>query len=219
MSAPASVPPLLQSEAVFLVCPGDDAAPFWPAPCTDWGMPPPLGTARALAQIPGLRSTGEMGLDLPCPRAVTADEAELAARKGSFVEVDLDVRIVCLQGRDYGVFAGGFLMAPRSSISKTPLRLANAPAVIDGGYRGSIRSRFDVKEASDGASSGAQPNVIGPGHALLQALSPDGGCVRFAVVGPDAPPAVLALFAEGSTSRGTGAFGSTGASGKTSGDA
>ena len=42
-------------------------------------------------------------------------------------------------------FNTGYYMYPRSSISKTPLRLANSTGIIDAGYRGHICGMFDVK--------------------------------------------------------------------------
>jgi len=38
----------------------------------------------------------------------------------------------------------GFYIYPRSSLSKTPLRLANSTGIIDAGYRGNIIGMFDV---------------------------------------------------------------------------
>lgn len=38
----------------------------------------------------------------------------------------------------------GYYMYPRSSLSKTPLRLANSTGIIDSGYRGHIIAVFDV---------------------------------------------------------------------------
>ena len=38
----------------------------------------------------------------------------------------------------------GFYLYPRSSLSKTPLRLANSTGIIDAGYRGPIIGMFDV---------------------------------------------------------------------------
>ena len=38
----------------------------------------------------------------------------------------------------------GFYLYPRSSLSNTPLRLANSVGVIDSGYRGHIIGKFDV---------------------------------------------------------------------------
>jgi dUTPase len=37
----------------------------------------------------------------------------------------------------------GFYMHPRSSISKTPLRLANSTGIVDSGYRGNLIGMFD----------------------------------------------------------------------------
>ena len=37
----------------------------------------------------------------------------------------------------------GFYMYPRSSISNTPLRLANSVGIIDSGYRGRLVGKFD----------------------------------------------------------------------------
>lgn len=39
-----------------------------------------------------------------------------------------------------------FLLVPRSSISKTPLRLANSIGLIDAGYRGEILAKVDCLE-------------------------------------------------------------------------
>lgn len=42
------------------------------------------------------------------------------------------------------VFNTGYYMYPRSSLSKTQLRLANATGIIDAGYRGHLMGMFDV---------------------------------------------------------------------------
>ena len=38
----------------------------------------------------------------------------------------------------------GYYLYPRSSIYKTPLRMCNSVGIIDSGYRGNIKSNFDV---------------------------------------------------------------------------
>ena len=45
-----------------------------------------------------------------------------------------------------GVFVGhvSYWLVPRSSISKTPYRMANCIGLIDSGYRGNIMSKVDV---------------------------------------------------------------------------
>lgn len=40
----------------------------------------------------------------------------------------------------------GFYIYPRSSLSKTPLRLANCVGIIDSGYRGRLMGYFDLLE-------------------------------------------------------------------------
>jgi dUTP pyrophosphatase len=42
------------------------------------------------------------------------------------------------------IFNTGFYMYPRSSLSKTRLRLANSVGIIDSGYRGNLIGMFDV---------------------------------------------------------------------------
>jgi len=46
-------------------------------------------------------------------------------------------------------FNTGFYMYPRSSISKTHLRLANSTGIIDAGYRGHLMGMFDVVNICD----------------------------------------------------------------------
>ena len=59
----------------------------------------------------------------------------------------IDFSIVCAatmvleSGKNYNT---GFYMDPRSSISKTCLRLANSRGIIDSGYRGPLIGVFDI---------------------------------------------------------------------------
>ena len=46
-------------------------------------------------------------------------------------------------------FYTGYFLYPRSSISKTPLRLANSLGIIDSGYRGNLMGMFDVVNIND----------------------------------------------------------------------
>jgi hypothetical protein len=59
----------------------------------------------------------------------------------------LDFKICCSAQMitDKGkTFNTGYYMYPRSSLSKTNLRLANATGIIDAGYRGHLMGMFDV---------------------------------------------------------------------------
>ena len=88
-----------------------------------------------------------------------------------------------------------YYMYPRSSISKTPLMLANSVGVIDSGYRGSIIGAFR------NISGGPEPFVVEQYTRLLQ------------ICAPDLRPIIVQLVEEDffeKTDRGEGGFGSTG---------
>ena len=85
-----------------------------------------------------------------------------------------------------------YYLYPRSSISKTPLRLANSVGIIDSGYRGNLKVALD--------NTSSDPYTIERGQRLFQLTGPS-----------------LQSFDEieltselTETSRGTGGHGSTG---------
>lgn len=83
-----------------------------------------------------------------------------------------------------------YYLYPRSSISKTPLRMSNSVGIIDAGYRGSIM--VSVDNISD------EPYIINKGQRLFQ------------ICDPMLMPITFELSNELSeTSRGEGGFGST----------
>jgi dUTP pyrophosphatase len=87
----------------------------------------------------------------------------------------------------------GFYMYPRSSISNTPLRLANSVGIIDSGYRGRLMGKFDCLQTQFS---------VNKFDRLLQICA----------------PGLLPIYVElinneemlGTTDRGDGGFGSTG---------
>ena len=84
-----------------------------------------------------------------------------------------------------------YLLKPRSTISKTPLRLCNAIGLIDAGYRGEIMAAVDnIKHES---------YEVEKGQRLFQLVSMDGGPIYFELVD------ILST-----SKRGEGGFGSTG---------
>ena len=87
-------------------------------------------------------------------------------------------------GRAYYLF-------PRSSISKTPLRLSNSIGLIDGGYRGEIMASCDNIKDFD--------FTIKEGQRLFQLVAVDSSPISYKVVEE---------LSE--TTRGGGGFGSTG---------
>ena len=60
-------------------------------------------------------------------------------------QVKCSAKIICENGK---TFATGFYMYPRSSLSKSMLRLANSVGIIDSGYRGDIMGMFDCSMPS-----------------------------------------------------------------------
>jgi len=92
----------------------------------------------------------------------------------------------------------GYYMHPRSSISKTKLRLANATGIIDSGYRGNLIGMFDLVNLT-----GNQEYLVDKYDRLLQICAP--GLVPIVVE-------VVNIFEElgSQTERGAGGFGSTG---------
>ena len=84
-----------------------------------------------------------------------------------------------------------YYLFPRSSISKTPLRMANSIGLIDGGYRGEIMAMCD--------------NIKTKGYMAEK------GQRLFQLVATDSSPIYYELVDElGMTTRGIGGFGSTG---------
>ena len=84
-----------------------------------------------------------------------------------------------------------YFLLPRSSISKTPLRLANSIGLIDGGYRGEIMAPCDnIKDFE---------YKVKKGQRLFQLVAADCSPIRYKIVDE---------LSE--TSRGDSGFGSTG---------
>jgi dUTP pyrophosphatase len=89
----------------------------------------------------------------------------------------------------------GYYLYPRSSISKTNLRLANSIGIIDSGYRGHIMAMFDV--------TNSEHFCLEPYDRLVQLCAPALVPIMVEIVNHQED-----LGEE--TERGTGGFGSTG---------
>lgn len=120
---------------------------------------------------------GDAGLDLFIVHRQT-----IAPGQTAFIH--LQIACESVDGKPY------FLL-PRSSISRTPLRLSNSIGLIDGGYRGEIIAAVDnIRDI---------PYTVEPDQRIFQLVALDGSPVTFRLVEE--------LTA---TSRGAGGFGSTG---------
>ena len=120
---------------------------------------------------------GDAGLELYVIEDINSNPGETKAIK-------LGISCEPEDGKAYYLF-------PRSSISKTPLRMANSIGLIDGGYRGEIMAVCDnIKK---------ETYTVKKGQRLFQI----GAC--------DSSPIQYELVEElEKTTRGSGGFGSTG---------
>ena len=89
-----------------------------------------------------------------------------------------------------------YYLYPRSSISKTPLMMANSVGIIDSGYRGNIMAK--VRNIPFNSSDNSNYKI-------------EKGTRLFQICAPDLSPLKVRLVNElSTTSRGEGGFGSTG---------
>lgn len=84
----------------------------------------------------------------------------------------------------------GYMLIPRSSISKTPLRLANSIGIIDKSYRGKVMVKLDNISDSE--------FTLQEGSCYFQIVSFDGNLPTYKLVNDIT-----------TTTRGSGGFGST----------
>ena len=120
---------------------------------------------------------GDAGLDL----YVLEDQT---FKPGETGKIKLGISCENIDGKGYFLF-------PRSSISKTPLRMANSIGLIDGGYRGEIMAVCDnIKDYEFSISKGDR---------LFQLVSADLSSIEFKIVENLSD-----------STRGKGGFGSTG---------
>ena len=119
---------------------------------------------------------GDVGLDIPMQQSVI-----VPAHARSF-KINLDFKANPTHG---------YMLVPRSSISKTTVRLANSIGLIDGGYRGELVGMVD--------------NIYDKDFHIKR------GERYFQLVAVDSSPIDFELVEELSeSSRGEGGFGSTG---------
>lgn len=138
---------------------------------------PQNDTSRAFYENHGHFHDGDAGLDLYVLENLTFGPGETKAIK-------LGICCEPEDGRAYYLF-------PRSSISKTPLRMANSIGLIDGGYRGEIMAMCDnIKNIS---------YTVEKGHRLFQLVATDSSPIHYELV-----------ESLSETTRGADGFGSTG---------
>jgi dUTP pyrophosphatase len=130
------------------------------------------------------------GFDLFVPEDVTFNQ-EIDSKF-----VDLDIQCEMVNGDNQ---SSAFYMYPRSSISKTPLMLANHTGIIDSGYRGKMIGAFRWLNSQE---SHEPFYVVNGGTRLLQICHPS--------LCPILVKIVNSVDDLSTTERGAGGFGSTG---------
>ena len=134
-------------------------------------------TAKSLYSNHGHFHDGDAGLDL-----YVLEETTILAGETKLLKLG-----VCCEPSD----GKAYYLFPRSSISKTPLRMSNSIGLIDGGYRGEIMASCDNIKDFD--------FTIEKGQRLFQLVAIDSSPISYEVVEDLS-----------NTSRGDGGFGSTG---------
>ena len=129
---------------------------------------------------------GDAGLDLFFPEDIVLRYGDCG------VKVDMGIQCEGLSDNTSGNIS--YYLYPRSSISKTPIRMSNSIGIIDAGYRGNIIVALDHID----------PN--------LKEFKIQKGTRLFQICGPCLDPISMEIVRELSDSeRGNNGFGSTGA--------
>ena len=132
---------------------------------------------------------GDAGVDLFFPNMVRVPKGETM-----LVDFEINCKMVHVHEIELGHLfeePTSFMLVPRSSIFRTPLRQANNIGIIDSGYRGRIMVPVDNRSNED--------YIIKPKERLFQ------------LVHPSLKPISIELVEElDDTERGDGGFGSTG---------
>ena len=140
----------------------------------------------------------DAGFDVLVPELLSFSNKDISKVKIDF-GIKCEAYLVHLDSSNYGSHHTGFYMYPRSSLSKTDLRLANCVGIIDSGYRGNLIGVFD-KSCTSLIESYEYFIQAEKGDRLVQICAP--GLV------PMVPILVDEMYTN--TSRGEGGFGSTG---------
>jgi len=136
----------------------------------------------------------DSGFDVLVPKDITFNEPFTS----KFIDMNIKTEMFYYEVDNERISNTAFNVHPRSSISKTPLMLANHTGIIDAGYRGSLIGAFRwLKPENDTTTQ----YIVNENTRLLQICHPSLCPIYVTLTEGD----------ELSTSiRGTGGFGSTG---------
>lgn len=109
----------------------------------------------------------DSGVDIYCVTNVTIQAGETK-------RLDFGIRCALFCKKDASWVPSAFYLVPRSSISKTPLRMSNNLGIIDSGYRGSIMGAVDNIKMVD--------YCVEKGQRLFQIVAPDLAVIEISLV-------------------------------------
>jgi len=131
----------------------------------------------------------DCGIDLIFP-----DDIKFITHKVTHCDLGIACEMVSMNGKSEPC-----ILVSRSSITKTPLQLANAIGIIDRQYRGAITAALECKLNRDHPSTLDKSEYVAKkGERLVQIIAFDGEPIKVIVVD---------VLTE--TKRGSGGFGST----------
>ena len=167
----------------------------------------------------------DAGFDIMTPNNDACIENAGYVVNGQHTQLKLKTGVRCVMEHfEYGIdvncdieetnsYAESFYLFPRSSISKSNLRLANNVGIIDSGYRGQLIAVFDVLPTSRNGQEEEPVQNIQTGDIAVpysRFIQVCCGDLRPFVVNVELLESDKAGNLIASTSRGEGGFGSTG---------
>jgi len=82
----------------------------------------------------------DSGFDLLVPDSIIFDKKI----ETTFIDFEIKCEMITLNTKTNNYNNNAYYMYPRSSLSKTPLMLANHTGIIDSGYRGNLKGAFMI---------------------------------------------------------------------------
>ena len=140
----------------------------------------------------------DSGFDLYCP-------SFLVVEPNTTQKIDFQIKCEMINRQYKGFYtidgesSAAYMLIPRSSISKSPLRMSNSIGIIDSDYRGNIMAYVDHHQGF-GTNKYDGPYIINKNERLFQ------------IVLPSLEPFEVEIVEDelSETKRGEGGFGSTG---------
>ena len=145
----------------------------------------------------------DAGFDILCPCKGFHCLSNSVSGGGGPNKIDFQVKcsaqLIKRNGHVNGKYTG-YYMYPRSSLSKTRLRLANSVGIIDSGYRGNLIGMFDCFSAGKGSLCETEYDyVVKPFEKLVQICAPDLRPIFVELVDSEEELSSVTLRGEGGT--------------------